>query len=161
MAMGIVPIVLNNPAEICIVDNMDTGIIIKTKKEFSDVINWLKENPLERKEIGRRAAIKVREKFNLSKMSNSFLEIYSNVINQEKKAIPFKSIFGNKPSDWFLSCQSQHNFFSDDGSVKIGDNYNYNYILYEETKGSVFHFNRHFPNDKLLFNWVKSLEELI
>ena len=160
MAMGIVPIVLNNPAEICIVDNMDTGIVIKTKKEFADAINWLKENPLERKEIGRRAAIKVREKFNLSKMSNSFLEIYSNVINQEKKIIPFKSIFGNNPSDWFISCQANPEYFSKDGNVKVISNKFYNFILNEETKGSVYHFSKYFRTSILLNKWAENLRSI-
>jgi glycosyltransferase involved in cell wall biosynthesis len=161
MAMGIVPIVLNNPAELCIVDNLNTGIVIGTTNEFASAIRWLKDNPKERKAIGERAANKIREKYSLDIMTNSFIEVYLKVINKDKKAINFNNVFGNDPSDWFLSSQANPEFFSPDGSVKIIDNYFYNYILFEETKGSVFHFNKFFPNNRLLIKWAQNLRRNI
>jgi glycosyltransferase involved in cell wall biosynthesis len=160
MAMGIVPIVLNNPAELCIVENLDTGIVVNTKNEFADAIKWVKENPKERKEIGIRAANKVRNNYLLSDMSNSFSNIYSEVIFRDKKEISFRSIFGSKPSDWFLSCQANPEYFNLDENIeKINSDF-YKYILYEETKGSVIHFSKYFNNNPLLKKWANNIRNI-
>lgn len=45
MAMGVVPIVLNNPAEKCLVEHKQTGLIVQTPNEFGQAITWLQEHP--------------------------------------------------------------------------------------------------------------------
>lgn len=93
MAMGIVPIVLNNPAECCLVENNETGFIVHSPKEFGEVIRYLSENLDERKNIGINAAETVRDKFSAEKTESSLNKYYRKLMEMEKRKIDFKEIF--------------------------------------------------------------------
>ena len=56
MSMGTVPIVLNNPAEKCIVKNRETGLIVKSPKEFGEAIKLLRD-PDYRQKLGINASL--------------------------------------------------------------------------------------------------------
>lgn len=92
MSMGIVPIVLNNPAEIQLVDSFNTGIIIRTPEEFREAISYLNENPDKRKELGINAAKIVREKFSLKNTVEGLNYFYRKLIKIDKKIINFDEI---------------------------------------------------------------------
>jgi glycosyltransferase involved in cell wall biosynthesis len=162
MAMGIVPIVLNNPAESNIVNHLETGIIINNKKEFGEAIKWLKENPKERHRLGLNAASYVVNNYNIENTYSKFKKEYSQLIKkEEKKIINFNEIFGSDRSNWFLSCQANPEHFNADGSVKIYNDELMNHIIFEETKGSVMHFSNYFNESIKLKEWSKSIRKLI
>lgn len=93
MSMGIVPIVLDNPAEKCIVENRKTGLIVRNPKEFGEAIRCLYEDPDYRQKLGTNAARHVRKNFSIEK-TNEYLEYhYQNLMNMEKRVINFKEIF--------------------------------------------------------------------
>lgn len=157
MSMGIVPIVLNNPAERLIVENRNTGIIVNSIEEFAGAVNWLAENPKERQKIGMQAAETVRRQFSSRKMEASLNSHYKECASLEKHSISFVDIFGVDPSDWFLSCQGNTAIFSEDGNhdVELGGYSTYG--LLEQSKGTVFHFLRYFPDNPILIQWSKRL----
>jgi L-malate glycosyltransferase len=161
MAMGIVPIVLNNPAERCIVEDRRNGLIVKSKEDFFHAINWLYQNPDKRVAMGRQAAESVRQKYSGSETAASFNAIYSEVISSEKKKIPFKKIFGNTPDDWFLSCQSPLTVFGEDPDLNRPVDPIALYGLTEQTKGTVFHFQKKFPHNAKLNLWAARLRSQI
>lgn len=97
MSMGIVPIVLNNPAESYLVDNGKTGFIVHNPKEFGEIILYLSESPDERKKIGMNAANTVRERFSAEKTEAYLNEYYRNLMKIEKKNINFKEILSDMP----------------------------------------------------------------
>lgn len=159
MAMEIVPIVLNNPAESYIVENGVTGLVVQSPNEFASAMEWLFSNPSERIRLGKNAAYSVKNKFSVDKMVSNINKHYRSLLNQPKQLINFKSIFGSTPSEWFLSCQKNPVFFRD-STIELYENSYSIYSLLERTKGTVFHFHNYFPSDPLLSKWVNHVSSL-
>lgn len=157
MAMGIVPIVLDNPAERRIVEDRKSGLIVRSPAEFAQAVEWLAAHPRERSSIGSRAARSVRERFTAEIMESRLNGHYRSLMPQEKRSIRFKQIFGDDPADWFLACQGNPAIFRADGAIAhpIGDMGRYG--LFEKSKGTVFHFHRYFPENARLAQWAKNL----
>ncbi len=160
MAMGIVPIVLDNPAERQIVDDHKTGLIVHSPDEFAEAIKWLSGNPADRQRLGRQASKSVRERFSPEKMEASLNVHYRKILYMEKREIDFSDIFGADPANWFLSCQCDKTLFAEDGSINKVNGAPLSYSLFEESKGTVFHFNKHFPDNLKLKLWAKNLKQL-
>ena len=157
MAMGIVPIVLNNPAERLIVEDHITGLIVNTPEEFAGAVNWLAENPKKRQIIGMQAAEVVRGRFTARKMETSLNSHYKECASFEKQRVSFTDILGTDPADWFLSCQGNTAIFSEYGSLDVELGGYSTYGLFEQTKGTVFHFHKYFPDNQRLDQWSKKL----
>ena len=158
MAMGIVPIVLDNPAERQIVDHSRTGLIVGSVSEFTEAIHWLRNHPEERSRMGAQAATDVRDRFSAQTMEASLRAHYQATMNDEKRAVLFERIFGSTPEEWFLSCQSDHEIF--DGDVHSMADSPARFGLLEKSKGSVFHFLQYFPQAERLRGWASRMEAL-
>lgn len=164
MAMGIVPVVLDNPAERHIVCNNCTGLIVHSPEEFAKAVQWLSENPIERQRLGTQAAESVRKRFSAEKMEESLNVYYKRILSMKKREINFSKIFGKDPVEWFLSCLSNKNIFARNGNIHmdicLDDSVDIDYWLFEKNKGSIFHFNEYFPDNLELKSWAKNLELL-
>ncbi|MBO1224506.1 MAG: glycosyltransferase [Candidatus Scalindua sediminis] len=160
MAMGVVPIVLDNPAERQIVDDHKTGLIVHSPDEFAEAIQWLFNNPDERQRLGSQASKSVRERFSAEKMEASLNVHYRKILYMEKREIDFSDIFGADSADWFLSCQCDKTLFAEDGSIKNANGDSLSYGLFEKSKGTAFHFSEHFPDNVKLKSWAKNLKLL-
>jgi len=162
MSMGIVPIVLNNyNAEKYIIKDKVTGIVVNSPKEFAEKVKSLLENPKELQIIGNNASKFVNELFSIENTIYGLNKYYQEVMKMEKRTINFKSIFGNTPDQWFLSCQSNKQIFKNDGNVDLSSVTEYSkYMLFEETKGSAIHFSKYFPENERLKEWSKNLKSL-
>ena len=158
MAMGVIPIVLDNPAECHIVEHNQTGRIVHTPEELAQDLTWLAEHPAERFSLAERAAATVREHYTYARMADAFDQHYQEVMRQNKHPLAFDEIFGPTPADWFLAFQPQNSCFSRDGKVTLPPDRK-RQALYERTKGSVFHFLDYFPDDALLSSWGKNLRK--
>lgn len=160
MAMGIVPIVLNNPAERHIIDDRITGLIVNSPLEFAEAIAWLTNNPAERNRISINAAESVRERFTAKRMVDALNGYYGELLMTDKKTVSFPDIFGKDPADWFLTSQGNAGMFSEEGDIEVAFDDFLTYGLFEETKGTVFHFHKYFPDDKRLAKWSAKLISL-
>ncbi len=138
MAMGVVPIVLNNPAEMQIVGHKKTGIIIESPEELADAIDWLVANPEERGKISEQTSIEIRSRCTAIEMEKKMNEEYQALMVKSKKNIGYDIIFGKTPYEWFMSFQrdnticTKQDFLNTDSLKKID--------CYEKTKGSQYHF---------------------
>ncbi len=159
MAMGVVPIVLDNPAERCIVENGVTGIVISSGYELPDVLEHLVRNPGERLTLSKRASQVARDKFSSASMAESFRKQYQSLLATPSHPVVFKSIFGDTPADWFLACQNDSKLYGTEGRLNISPGLALPEDLFEHTKGSVLHFHRYFPEDPRLRSWVWELEQ--
>ncbi len=157
MASGVVPVVLNNPAESCIVKDGYSGIVVDTPKMFGAAISWLANNPEEFSKIGRQAAAHVLAKYDFSNSSKIFDNEYYQVMNQKKDAVNFEMIFGKSPAEWYLSCQNNKENYLKTGEVNLNISDQNIYSVIDETKGSLFHFSRHFSEDNLLNKWASNV----
>ncbi len=160
MAMGIVPIVLDNPCEQQIVEDHVTGMVVHSPCEFAEAISWLHQNPADRRRLGNQAAKSVRERFSVENMEASLNSHYREVLSMEKREVAFSEIFGTDPAEWFLCCQEDKSIFADDGSIHLNGGASLGYGLFEGTKGTVFHFSDYFPNNPKLTLWANNLKSL-
>nr|WP_246296926.1 glycosyltransferase family 4 protein [Allochromatium humboldtianum] len=147
MAMGLVPVVLNNPAETAIVEHGATGLIVNHRHAFADALDWLSKNPAERSSLAARASVTVRQRFTLKNLSNEMMKNYKIILCQPKKLVDFQSFFGTQSFEWFLSCQPKS--FLADQKKSLKENHP------TPSKGSILHFLKHFPEDSKLKNWLK------
>ncbi|MDY0167589.1 MAG: glycosyltransferase [Thermoguttaceae bacterium] len=160
MAVGIVPIVLDNPAEKCIVEDGRTGLVVTSPAEFADAVELLHQNPRQRNRLGRQAAESVRTRFTANRMESSLKAHYHEILRLEKMAIEFDTVFGAEPADWFLASQEEPDWFLEERWSERHAIARRHYALFETTKGSVFHFRRYFPDDSRLARWAAQIDRL-
>lgn len=160
MAMGVVPVVLDNPVERSIVEHGVTGLVISSRDALVDALDWLERNPVECRAMGERASRAVREKYSSAAIADSFNQQYRTLANVPKVSIAFTEVFGATPADWFLSCQADKTFYLPDGTLITPPNEPLPHTHFERSKGTVFHFYKKFPDDPRLKVWVRALEEL-
>lgn len=159
MAMGIVPVVLANSAERHIVEDGRTGMLVADPASFAAAMAWLADHPEERAAMGSRAAAFVREQFSYHRMAGLFSTHYDVLLRRPKEEISFRPIFGDTPAQWFRAFQPDGTAFRDDGTVSPPDGMALFGVM-EQSKGSVFHFGRSFPEDSLLRQWGADLVRL-
>lgn len=158
MAMGVVPIVLDNPAERHIVEHGHTGLVIRSPADLADAIARLSSDDELRTRLGRQAAESVRRRQTYARMADAFDRHYRELLSLPKRPIAFRAIFGAEPADWFMAFQPRESSFAADGTVGIPDDTG-RHALFERTKGSVFHFLDYFPGDPLLSSWARNLRK--
>ena len=160
MAMGVVPVVLCNPAERCLVRHRETGIIVNNPAEFGAAISWLAANSLERSRIAENACRTVRKRFSAERMRSRLERHYKAVLSEAKRVFDFRPVFGTSPADWFRACQGESAcLFGDEDDSGAGHSLPFEgpAYLYEKTKGSVFHYHDIFPSDRRLQNWAREI----
>ena len=159
MAMGVVPIVLDNPAERYLVTDRVTGLIVRTPQEFGEAVTWLANHPQERQEIAMQASSSVRDRFSVDKMCEALNRHYLSALAEDKTLFPFDSGLGRTPAEWFLAGQRHPEFFTTDEGFGTIDELTLPGLL-ERTKGSAYHYHKNFPEDTRLSQWAERLEAL-
>lgn len=156
MAMGVVPVVLANPAERALVRHGETGLIVDNPGMFATAIDWLSTHPAERRHLSVNAAREVRERFAIGRTADRLLKHYRAVLDEDKRRFDFRPIFGGTPAQWFRACQGDETwrFPDEDKPVEAPRGPHY---LYEKTKGSVFHYHDCYPKDVRLAQWARRL----
>ncbi len=154
MAMGVVPVVLDHPAERELVTHQRTGLIVRTPADFADAIEWLAHHPTERLCMAANAVAEVRTRFAIDRTADALDAHYRAVLAEPKRSFDFRPIFGTAPADWFLSCQGEARARFDSPSAATDTPHH----LLERTKGSVFHYHATFPDDPRLTLWAHQLE---
>jgi L-malate glycosyltransferase len=157
MALGVVPVVLDNPVERRIVRHGETGFVARTGAEVAACVARLAAEPALLSRLGSAAAADVRSRFDPARTEDQLDRHYREVVALPPRAIPFRAVFGETPAEWFRRTQEDPSAFGADGSVRIPGTENARPGLVEATKGSVHHFRRHFPGDPLLAQWAAAL----
>lgn len=159
MSMGVIPIVLDNPAERQIVRNRETGLIVSSPEEFAAALRWLSEHPEQRQALAAAAVASVRERFSVAVMDEGLNRHYTELMQLGKTKLSFSQIFGPEPADWFLACQRTPQIFTAHG-VDLPKPTDYSrYAHLERTKGTACHFHSYFPEDRRLKLWAGCLEK--
>jgi len=157
MAMGVIPIVLGNPAELEIVKDGVNGLVISSQENLDFMIKKISLDGELRGRLSVTAAESARKEFSFKLSAVKFAHVYREIALDQKKKFNFLKIFGERPSDWFLAFQKNKSQFKGE-EIHLDDcKYNY-YLMLEKTKGSIIHFNKYFKNDQILNNWFKSLD---
>jgi L-malate glycosyltransferase len=142
MSAGVVPIVLDNPCETAIVEDGRNGLVVDSPEHFAHAVEWLSEHPDEWKRLSRATSQFVQETFTPAKIAEAMAVNYRLIYPSKKRKIRFNSIFGFRPSEWFLACRRSSKDTISDLEQKFGQ-----YNRDDLTKGSIRHFSGYFPDD--------------
>lgn len=157
MAMGVIPIALNNPAERQLIRHGQTGLLVNSPAGFAEAIEHLAHRPDVRARMSSAASHEVRKRFAVERTADALREHYRAVLAEAKRPFDFRPVFGNSPADWFLACQGdERRRFLASGEIDLAGEPPH--FLFEKTKSSAIHFSTVFPDDLLLALWKQRLE---
>ena len=157
MALGVVPIVLDNPVERLIVRHGETGFVARTGGDAAACAARLATEPDLLARLGTAAAADVRSRFAPARTEAQLDRHYNEVMALPPREVRFRDIFGDTPAEWFRRTQEDPSAFGTDGSVRLPGSDDERAGLAEPTKGSIHHFYRLFPADPLLARWAAAL----
>lgn len=84
MAVGVAPVVLNNPMESYMVSNGKVGLVAKNTKEYIDLIEKLYNEPALRAELSKNAKEYAISKYSVEILNEEWEQIFKDVLNSPK-----------------------------------------------------------------------------
>ena len=138
MSLGLVPVVLANPAEKAIVTDGVNGVVAADPADMAARLGRLLAEPEERARLSGAAKATARERYQPLRSADLLEEHCRALMAEPKMKTDFASLLGAGPADWFLSTQQrdgsggQARMFASGGAL---------------SKGSIDHFLATFPDD--------------
>jgi glycosyltransferase involved in cell wall biosynthesis len=108
MSLGLIPVVLNNPAEAAIVRHGETGLVARSIEECAALLQMLLSSPDIRERISRNAMRAIAETRTPARSAQQFMDLWSGLLEEPKQQPEFGSVVGAGPADWFLATQCLH-----------------------------------------------------
>jgi len=136
MSLGLVPIVLANPAECAIVRQGQTGFIAGSIAECGEILDMLLADPDRVAEVGARARDVAASAFTARRSAHQFIDLWSGLMEAPKRAHDFRHITGDTPRAWFEATQ----FLPGEARDAVTDSG-------KLSKGTLSHFRAAFPDD--------------
>lgn len=136
MSLGLVPVVLANPAECAIVEHGVTGFIATSIEDCTAILDRLQGAPAEVASIGANAARAAQARFTPEHSAHAFAELWSSLQETPKHDHDFASTTGSTPLDWYLATQ-----FRPGENIVLAD------VSDSQSKGTLGHFRSAFPGD--------------
>lgn len=156
MSAGVVPIVLNNPAEMGIVENGRTGYVVSSREEFADAIKQIWTGQYTLTAMSRNAAQAIETNYGPKRTSKQMAKVYQDALETPQRPVHFADFLGKEPADWLLSFQlSSHLFEQGMTGCYNGPQYQ----LSESRKGGLLHFCEKFPHDQRLSTWRSTISK--
>ena len=135
MSLGLVPVVLANPAECAIIEHGVTGFIGTTIADCAAILDMLLVSFDVVRAVGARAAALVAERYTAEHSAAAFSTLWAGLITVPKRSVDFAAVIGDTPLDWYLSTQyrpgERHDAAVDSGKL---------------SKGTLSHFRAAFPD---------------
>ena len=133
------PVVLDNPAELAIVQHGETGFV---GHSIEDCAGWLQRlisapDLLER--ISRQAIRHIAETRTPARSAQAFVELWRGLLEEQARRPDFRSIIGDSPAEWFLATQCLPGEPWQPPPAATGPE--------PPAKGMLAHFEREFPRD--------------
>ena len=157
MASEVVPVLLNQLSEKYIVEDGKTGFLVSSIDEYGKAMRYLYNNPDKRKQMGKSAREYVINKYTSTSIENKLYDNCLEVMEDKKKIFDFKYIIGNKADEWFLSGTGKDRKILNDIMENESKDLNFSPLLKQKNKGSVFHYEREFPDNEK----IKKIADLI
>jgi glycosyltransferase involved in cell wall biosynthesis len=141
MSLGLTPIVMNNPAEMAIVRDCQTGLIARSIEECISLLQMLLLLPDLQEKISRNAIDYVAETRAPEHSARDFMILWLGLLSKEPMLCDFRAAVGESPADWFAATQRLPG--ANRGSVS-GRN------AQQPSKGTLAHFESVFSGDASL-----------
>jgi glycosyltransferase involved in cell wall biosynthesis len=105
MSLGLVPVVLNNPAELSIIRHGETGFIARSIEECTILLEMLLASPDLRERVSQNAAHDVAQTRTPALSAQDFMILWLGLLAEPRQHCDFRSAVGDGPADWFLATQ--------------------------------------------------------
>ena len=140
MSLGLVPVVLDNPAEAAIVMDGETGFVARSIEECTAILQKLLSSPELCERISRNAACYVARHKTPARSATAFATLWQALSREPKTVYDFHRIVGDDPANWFLAtqCLPGERWHSEPTCADA------------PSKGTLAHFARTFPRDASL-----------
>lgn len=138
MSLGLVPVVLANPAEKAIVTDGVNGVVAADPADMAARLGHLLAEPEERARLSAAARATARDRYQPRRSAGLLDEHYRALMGEPKMRIDFAGVLGSKPVDWFLSTQQRDRASGEGRMFSSGGGL---------SKGSIDHFLATFPDD--------------
>jgi glycosyltransferase involved in cell wall biosynthesis len=135
MSLGLVPVVLANPAECAIVENGMTGFIATSIEKCSAVLDRLLASPDECARIGANAARAVALTNTPQRSVAAFIDLWTSLAAEPERTPDFAAVTGRTPLDWYRATLGQGG--DERLQVKTAGG---------QSKGTLAHFRAAFPD---------------
>lgn len=157
MAMGVVPVVLPNPAELAIVEHGRTGIVVNNGPELVQALERLARDPDWRCDLAEQASQAVRSRHTLAALAAALEPVYRAALDEPRRVLDFGAVLGRGPAEWFRGFVRDETIYRPDGDLVLPQGLARHAHL-EHSKGSVRHFHQYFPADASLAGWAAALQ---
>lgn len=147
MSLGLVPVVLDNPAEAAIVRHGETGFVAHSIEEGAALLQMLLASPDVREQISRNAAHDIAQIRTPARSAQDFVTLWRSLLNEPKRVPNFRAAIGDSPADWFLATQ-----------CLPGETWRPSAQTNPESsaKGTLAHFTTAFPHDPSLARLLRA-----
>ena len=105
MSLGLSPVVLDNPAEMAIVRDGETGFVAHSIEQCVSLLQMLLLLPELRDKISQNAARDVAENRTPAQSALEFMILWLGLASEAPRHCDFRAVFGDSPADWFLATQ--------------------------------------------------------
>jgi glycosyltransferase involved in cell wall biosynthesis len=105
MSLGLTPLVLNNPPEMAIVRDAETGFVAQTIEELGSLLEMLLLLPDVLDRISRNAMRYVVENRSPAQSAQDFMILWLGMLSEPERLCNFRNAIGGSPAEWFLSTQ--------------------------------------------------------
>lgn len=136
MSSGCAPLVFANPCELAIVQDGETGFVVRNAEEAAARLAWMLDNPDAVAAIGRRAARDVARNRNPALSLAGLKSIWQGMLGAPKRVPGFATALGPTPAAWYRKLQGLD---ADDDLQEVT-------VSNLASKGSLAHFHAHFPD---------------
>ncbi|MDH4129094.1 MAG: glycosyltransferase family 4 protein [Spirochaetota bacterium] len=173
MASGVVPIVLNNKMEQSMIQDGQTGIIAQNETEYIKAIEKLYHDKKLREILSKNAKEYATKAFSLEIMIRDWEKIFEELLNFPKTGKKWdmtKTISEISAKDVFLESLGNYgkNFINYCNAKTINEKkitiqkikkLLKSPLWQAKTRGTVYHYNYFFKNDKYLLEWAQLMNQ--
>jgi hypothetical protein len=141
MSLGLTPLVLDNPPEMAIVRDSETGFVAKSIEEIGSLLEMVLLLPELREKISRNAINFVNETRTPERSAQDFMILWLGLLNETPRHCNLGAAIGASPAEWYLSTQrvAGTSWLPTKGAVTE-----------RATKGTLAHFEAAFAGDRSL-----------
>ena len=107
MSLGLVPVVLDNPAEAAIVRHGETGLIARTIEDCPALLSTLLRDKALRQRLSANAAAHIAATRTPARSAMAFTALWRDMLARAPRRPDFADAIGATPADWFLATQGE------------------------------------------------------
>ena len=141
MSLGLVPVVMNNPAEAAIVHHNETGLVAQTAGDCTRLLEELLRAPDLRNRMSRNAIDYVARCHTPAQSAQDFMILWLGLLAKPRRLHDFCAAIGASPADWFLATRDRRRMSHDDATSSS---------THLASKGTLVHFESVFAGDASL-----------